>query len=83
MNPLNRGDTMNYTSLIRHQVAIRVGTVSGVLIKIYEGLPEAVIKTEQGRVFVVIGGKDRYIKAQVDVIAQLNQIMNNVSIKRA
>jgi hypothetical protein len=72
--------------LIRHQVAVRAGLHVRVSRNMTTGTCEYHVGTEQGRVFVVLGNhrtKEELLKAQIDVIAQLNQIMNNVSIKRA
>ena len=81
-NNQQTGDIMKSEAYFRHQMLVRVGHVSQVVINTHEGLPEAQVLTEQGRVFVVLGGTTKTIKAQIDVIAQLDQIMNNVAIKR-
>jgi len=81
-NNQQTGDIMKSEAYFRNQVLVRVGHVSQVVINTHEGLPEAQVLTEQGRVFVVLGGTDKFIKAQIDVIAQLDQIMNNTSHHR-
>lgn len=74
---------MSYKAFFKNQMLVRVGTVSEVTVYPRCSEPEVIMKTEQGRVFVVLHGTRKIIKAQIDVIAQLNQIMNNTSIKRA
>ena len=77
---------MGNIRLIHMQVAVRAGLHARVSKSMDTGTSEYHVGTEQGRVFVVLGSihtKENVIKAQIDVIAQLNQIMNNTSIKRA
>lgn len=74
---------MSNTRLIHMQVAIRAGLHARVSRSMDTGTCEYHVGTEQGRVFVVLAAGNKGLEAQIDVIAQLNQIMNNTSIKRA
>lgn len=82
---------------VQHQMLVRTGFTGTNILKAkarpyqfregkgtyISGAYEFLVKGSNQRVFVVIGGNHHYTKAQIDVIAQLNQIMDNVSIKRS
>ena len=81
---------MSKEKLIKMQLLVRTGLdvrlSNDVQLERTTRLHQYTAVTEQGRIFVVLGNhrtKEKLIKAQIDVIAQLNQIMNNTSIKRA
>ena len=83
VNPLNRtGDTMTRTKFIQHQMIVRAG-LTAVVNETHDLREEYHAHTNTGRIFVVLSSSPVNVKAQIDVIAQLDQIMNNTSIKRA
>lgn len=73
---------MNCKQFIQHQMLLRTGMTT-LVSKTCDFPNEYHIGNDKGHVFVVLYHLNiNVIKAQIDVIAQLNQIMNNTSIKR-
>lgn len=65
---------------VEHHLLVRAGIT---LSKSADNVHAHTVLTNSDRVYHVLKGTERYTRAQIEVIAQLDQIMNNTSIKRA